>query len=297
MAINTQQFGPVRVYFGEKNGKYPDGNQVVVNGRDTTVIFDTPLVSHRLLPELSKADLIVLGHVHEDHTTGLGVLSHLPLVVPEQDRYAVQSMNGMLEHYGYSPETTRQMQKLITEQFHFVPRPDAQGYDAGDVWDLGGCRIRALHAPGHTRGHSLLYIEPDGIAFIGDIDLSSFGPYYGDACSNLGDFIKTLDDLKTLAAQTWITFHHKGVITQADEFQGLLTSYRDKIDRREAAIVDALQNRPMTLNELVGHRFLYPPDYQNIFVEAAERMTIAQHLQKLLDENRIACDDGTFWLC
>ena len=54
MAINTEQFGPVRVYFGEKNGKYPDGNQVVVNGRDTTVIFDTPLVSHRLLPELSS---------------------------------------------------------------------------------------------------------------------------------------------------------------------------------------------------------------------------------------------------
>jgi glyoxylase-like metal-dependent hydrolase (beta-lactamase superfamily II) len=296
MTANNQQFGPVTVYFGCKNGKYPDGNQVVVNGRDTKIIFDTPLLSHRLIPQLSDADLIVLGHVHEDHTVGLGRLAHIPLMAPQQDLYAVQSMAGMLEHYGYSPEIHCQFEKLLTERFHFVPRPDAKAYHNGALWDLGGCTIRALHTPGHTGGHSALFIEPGGIAFIGDIDLSGFGPYYGDGCSNLRDFIETLDRLKTMQAKTWITYHHKGVITDEGQFRTLLKAYRGKIDQREAAIVAELQTRPMTLDELVAHRFLYPPDYQEIFVEDAERITITQHLQKLLDEERIAFADGRYWV-
>lgn len=31
---------------------------------------------------------------------------------------------------------------------------------------------------GHTAGHSALLVAPKGVAFIGDIDLSGFGPYY-----------------------------------------------------------------------------------------------------------------------
>jgi hypothetical protein len=38
-ATPSASFGPVTVYFGEKSGKYPDGNLVVVRGGDSTVIF------------------------------------------------------------------------------------------------------------------------------------------------------------------------------------------------------------------------------------------------------------------
>ena len=43
-----------------------------------------------------------------------------------------------------------------------------------------------FHMPGHTAGHTVLLVEPEGVAFIGDIDLTGFGPYYGDACSSGG---------------------------------------------------------------------------------------------------------------
>ena len=38
------EFGPVRIYAGEKNGKYPDGNQVIVQGADSRAVFDSPQV-------------------------------------------------------------------------------------------------------------------------------------------------------------------------------------------------------------------------------------------------------------
>jgi glyoxylase-like metal-dependent hydrolase (beta-lactamase superfamily II) len=49
-----------------------------------------------------------------------------------------------------------------------------------------------MHLPGHTAGHCALLVEPQGVAFIGDIDLSGFGPYYGDATSSLAAFRRTL---------------------------------------------------------------------------------------------------------
>ncbi|MGW8270982.1 MAG: hypothetical protein ACWGNS_11050 [Burkholderiales bacterium] len=48
MSAPTFEKGALTVYFGEKSGKYPDGNQIVVRGRDTRVAFDTPLVANRL---------------------------------------------------------------------------------------------------------------------------------------------------------------------------------------------------------------------------------------------------------
>lgn len=293
-------FGPVTVYFGDKNGKYPDGNQVVVTGADTKVMFDTPLNATRLAPMLSDADLIVLGHVHEDHTAGLYLFPNMPLQAPEQDLYAVQSLQGMMDHFGYSPEASRAMQQTLLDEFTFSPRPDARAYAPNQEWDLGGCTLRAVHTPGHTRGHSALVVEPHGSgpvsAFIGDIDLSSFGPYYGDACSNMQDFIETLDHLAEIDADVWITFHHKGVITDQDEFRTLLQAFRGKIDQREAEIVEQLRHQPMTLADLVAHRFVYPPHYFESFVDDAERKTLTEHLDKLIADNRVRLEDGLYHL-
>ncbi len=67
--------------------------------------------------------------------------------------------------------------------------PETPVIRLGASWDLGGgVAVRAIHMPGHTSGHCVLLVEPGGVAFIGDIDLSSFGPYYGDATSSLADF-------------------------------------------------------------------------------------------------------------
>jgi glyoxylase-like metal-dependent hydrolase (beta-lactamase superfamily II) len=64
------QQGSVRVYLGQKSGKYPDGNQVVVTGADTQVAFDMPLVARALEGAFDEVDAVILGHVHEDHVAG-----------------------------------------------------------------------------------------------------------------------------------------------------------------------------------------------------------------------------------
>jgi glyoxylase-like metal-dependent hydrolase (beta-lactamase superfamily II) len=295
MSAATFEKGALTVYLGEKSGKYPDGNQVVVRGRDTRVAFDTPLVANRLQAELAGTDLVILGHMHEDHAAGLHLLPAARVLAHRADVAAVRGWDGLMKHYGYAPEVLERFRARIARDFHWVARPDAEAYDDGASWDLGGSRVSAFHLPGHTAGHCALLVEPEGVAFIGDIDLSSFGPYYGDATSSLADFRRTLERVKEIPATIWVTSHHKGVITERATFIALLEAYAAKLDRREQAIAAYLASHPSTLEELVAQRFLYPQGYALDFVDSAERRTTAQHLDALIARGRVREDGGRYF--
>ncbi len=290
------EFGPVRVYFGQKSGKYPDGNQVIVRGRETTAAFDTPQVANHLGDVLDAADLVILGHVHEDHMAGLHRLRHLPVHVHEADLAAAQSWEGLSRHYGYTPPVLNTLKTKIEAEFNYAPRPDARPYADGALWDLGGVRVRAVHMPGHTSGHCVLLVEPHGIAFIGDIDLSGFGPYYGDATSDLGDFRRSLARLGDLPASVWITSHHKGVLTDRAAFLSALHAFAARIDAREARVLRMLEAGPRTLAELVRMRLMYPPEHKDLWVDCAEERAIGMHLEELAAAGRVVWDGGA-WLC
>ncbi len=288
------QRGSVRVVFGDKHGKFPDGNLLIVTGRDTRIVFDTPLSANIFPDQLDGTDLLINGHVHEDHVAGLHLLPGVPFYVPEADRYAVQSVEAMLSHYGYDENGTTSMRGKLVSRFHFVPRPDAIGYMDGQTWELGGSTVRAIHMPGHTRGHSVLMIEPERIAFIGDIDLTGFGPYYGDACSDLREFMATLEQIKALDADVWITYHHKGVIAESETFLRLLKRFQDKIAQREHRLLHLLHPAGATLEQLVEQRLLYPPDYHSDTAASIERKTIAEHLSVLMETGRVTHEGEIF---
>src|SRR5690606_27152195 len=146
--------------------------------------------------------------------------------------------------------------------------------------------------PGHTSGHCVLLVEPEGVAFIGDIDLGSFGPYYGDATSSLADFRRTLARLPDLPATVWVTSHHRGVYTAREAFLSALAAFAARIDERSARPLAMLADAPKPLVALVPVRPLYPPDYQEIWIDDAERRTISQHLDELVAAGRVVCDDA-----
>ena len=278
-------FGPVRVYLGDKSGKYPDGNQVIVQGRDTRVAFDTPQVARHIGPDLDGVDLVLLGHVHEDHMVALGQLRHAAVQVHEADLAAAQSWPGLARHYGYPAPVLEAMRAVIARDFSYHPRPDATAYTHGSQWDLGGgVRVRAHHLPGHTAGHSALVIESEGIAFIGDIDLTGFGPYYGDASSDLRQFQRSLAAVRGLDARLWVTSHHRGVITERAAFEQALARFAARIDERHERLLGYLSEGPQTLDQLVARRLLYPIGIELPYVDSAERRSIQMHLDLLIEQ-------------
>lgn len=295
-AVPRVDFGRVTVFFGDKNGKYPDANQVIVRGSDTQAAFDTPIVANHIGAEFDRSELVILGHVHEDHMAGLHRLPNAPVHVHEADLAAAQSWEGLRAAYGSDESYVAQMLARFRRDFFYVPRPDAIGYADGAVWQLGQSSVRAFHMPGHTAGHCVLLVEPEGVAFIGDIDLSSFGPYYGDASSNLGDFRRTLARVTDIPAKVWVTSHHRGVYTDRRKFLDDLAAYIGTLDKREQRLLDLLRESPKTLAQLVECRLLYPPGHQDLWVVDAETRSISRHLAEMLADGRVRLEDGVYRL-
>ncbi|RJG02676.1 MBL fold metallo-hydrolase [Noviherbaspirillum sedimenti] len=87
---------------GEKAGKYPAGNRVIVIGADLRGEFDIPLVANRIGPAIDQVDLVVLSHVHENHVAGLHRLLQAHVQVHEADWAALQSWEGLARYFGYA---------------------------------------------------------------------------------------------------------------------------------------------------------------------------------------------------
>ncbi len=294
MSSTDREFGTVRVLVGEKNGKYPHGNSLWVRGHDATALIDPSLsVVGRAAEFAARCDCILLSHVHEDHVAGVHLFPRASVHAHHDDVLGLHSIDGLMEIYGYGA-LGEQMREFVREQFHYVERPDTQTFDDGAVFDLGGTRVRAYHLPGHTRGHCALLVEPEGVLFLGDIDLTGFGPYYGDAWSDLGAFEASLQRVRDIPARVWVSFHHAGVVEERATFLEKLDRFAGRIQQREAALLAYLAE-PRTLDEMVAHRFLYPPHAQLVFVDAVERRTIEQHLARMTRDGRVEmCGPETY---
>ena len=170
--------------------------------------------------------------------------------------------------------------RMVLDEFFYEPRPDAEGFGDGHVFDLGGgVRVEAMHLPGHTRGHSGFVI--DDVFFLSDIDLTGFGPYYGDVWSDLEQFEQSLELVRGEEADVYVTFHHKGVIRGRASFVALLDEFHAVIPRRHEAML-AFLAEPHTIDDMVAHRFIYRPHVEHVFADSVERRCAEMHVSRML---------------
>lgn len=276
----------VTVLGGERGGKYPHGNSLLVEGSEETMLIDPSLSLASRNQPLPRVDRVINSHCHEDHIAGNHLFPAVPWLVHELDAVGLRSLDNMMAIYGYSGASFDYFRKALIDEFHYTPRPDAERFHGGQVFDLGGVSVRVIHAPGHTRGHCCLSVEPDGVLYLGDIDLSSFGPYYGDAWSSLEDFERTLDAVRELEAKHYATFHHIGVLDGREEFLARLDRFIAMIGNREQRLLGLL-GEPRTLEEVVAHRFVYRPDDPIPFADPVERRSMSQHIERLIGAGHV----------
>ena len=298
MVVATRQLGRhVTVLFGHEQGKYPDGNSVLVQGSGGSVLIDPALSVRKAQPPI-QVDTVLLTHTHEDHAAGLSAVTAGAIRVHQSDLDALQSVDGLMRLYGIPAPHWPQMIELVTGRFHFEGWPSATGLVDGEVIDLGDVQVHAIHAPGHTSGHTVYLTEgDDGVRVLvtGDIDLSTFGPYYGDAASSLEDFEATLSALREVRADHYVTFHHKGVIDGYEAFRDAVDTYAAVFGRRRESLLSLL-DQPRTFEQLVETGIVYragtrPP----LFGESVERHSIRRHLDRVVADGAAATDGSHYW--
>jgi glyoxylase-like metal-dependent hydrolase (beta-lactamase superfamily II) len=276
--------GPVTVLSGHERGKYPHGNSVLVQGTRETVLFD-PSLTIAELGAPKGIDHVVLSHVHEDHIPGLSVIPDVPVHCHEADALGLRSLDELMEIYGMPPEIEATFRQEVVTDFYYAPRSEIRTFVDGASFDLGGVTIEVMHMPGHTRGHCALIVPEARAAYLGDIELTGFGPYYGDAWSSLEDFETSIQKCKTINADHFITFHHKWVISDREVLHGMLDEFQAVIDRREVAMLEFLAE-PRTIADCAEHRFVYRPHVEISFLQSVETRCATQHIDRFVRQGR-----------
>jgi glyoxylase-like metal-dependent hydrolase (beta-lactamase superfamily II) len=285
----------VTVLKGELQGKYPTSNSMQVTGSLGSLLIDPSIDVFAREGAPASIDRVLVSHAHEDHLAGIARFPDASVCAHHHDVHALRSLDGLLDVYGMpEPIRTTWGQQLLSD-FHYTARADAAGFDDGDVFDLGGRTVTVIHLPGHTRGHCGFLVEPDGAFFVADIDLTSFGPYYGDHWSDLEDFERAIDRAADVDARWYVTSHHKGVIEGRDGFVSALASFKAVIAARESRLL-AFLSEPRSLSEIVEHRIVYRPGTTGVlWIDHVEQTSATMHLRRLQrDGGVVELESGRF---
>jgi len=287
--VQEKHFGPVWFLPGETQGKYP--NCISVYIEEAGVLIDPASDRERLiqLRENPGVKEVWLSHWHEDHIMHLDLFEDLPLVIPKIESPPLSDMEILLDWYGMDDPKIRALwRQLMIEQFHYRPRVPDRTFEGNQVVNLGSVTMEILHTPGHTPGHSAFFFREPEVLFMGDYDLSKFGPFYGDRDSSIEETIASVRRLRSIPARVWIT-GHKPALFESDPDEAW-DRYLGIINERDHRLIDYL-NHPRAMEEIVSQWIIYRKPQEPVFVE---RAMISKHLGKLLREGKIGKEGDYF---
>ena len=294
-----RDIGPLTILFGYENGKYPQGNSLLIRGSTQTVLVDPCLGMVARKGHLPEVDALFHSHIHEDHIAGTHLFRDVAWYAHELDAGGLRTIEGLMEIYGLDGPTHDAFKEEIETRF-FYPHHGSEVavFMDGNEFDFGGVKLKVLHTPGHTRGHCCFVVSwgespEDTLVYLGDIELTGFGPYYGDAWSDLEDFERSIERLRYVDARWWLTFHHKGLIESRDQFLAMLDKYGAVIKSRESNLL-AYITEPRTMDEIVAHRFVYRPGQTGFMVDEVERRSMGMHLDRLVRAGTVRFEKNTY---
>jgi glyoxylase-like metal-dependent hydrolase (beta-lactamase superfamily II) len=277
-----RHLGRCAVLIGAGGGKYPSGNSVLVSGSEGVALIDPSTAVSERGGVPGAVDRILVSHAHEDHMAGVHLFPDARVHAHHEDLLGLHSIDGFMQVYGMPPAIEHEWREAVRRDFNYTERPDATGLADGDVVDLGGgLTVTVVHLAGHTRGHCGFLVEPEGLFFVGDVDLTGFGPYYGDHWSDLEDFERSIERCREVDARWYVTFHQKGVVEGREQFLTMLDAFAAVIDDRERRLLEFLAE-PRTMDEIVAHRFIYRPGVEVLWADHVERRSMQLHLDRLL---------------
>lgn len=264
---------------GENQGRFPQSCGLLIDSTQK-VLVDTGFGPSRAQAIKSSLDIdiVINTHYHLDHTRDNRFFPEAEFWAHHLEASAICSSEVF-----YSISGLDQVRE-IPDFFRHYPavKKISRKLSDGDILDFGGITLVVVHTPGHTPGHICLYEPQKRILFSADIDLTPFGPWYGNPNSNIDDFSSSIDRIIKLNPSVLVS-SHGGIISEA--ITDKLRAYQSKITSRENAILDLLKVE-RKLDDIVNENIIYPPD-QPEAIQLFKKIMLEKHVSKLANEGKL----------
>ncbi len=291
--MKEQSFGPILFIEGENKGRYPFCHSLFIENEG--VLIDPASDRERLirLKEDRKVKTIWLSHWHEDHFMYLDIFDDIPLWISQKDSPPLSDMEVFLDWYGIDNEEYRNYWRdVLKKQFHYRPRRPINFLRGGETVELGSVKVEIISTPGHTPGNLSFFFPDFDLLFIGDYDLTRFGPWYGDTYSSIEETINSVNYLRNLRAKYLIASHEDGVFL--NESERPWEDYLQIIEKRERKLLDLLE-KPRAINEIVDAWIVYGrPREPKAFFEFGERALMKKHLERLINLGKVMKENDRY---
>ena len=178
-----------------------DNNVWIVGNDEECVIIDSPHDASAIINQVRgrKVLAILQTHAHNDH---IGAA-----------REVADAVDAPIY---LNPEDL-----VLWEQVYPDTKPDRELND-GDLFQVGGATLRAIHTPGHSPGSTCFYLESEGTVFTGDTLFNGGPGATGRSYSDYPTILASIRErLLTLPPETVVRTGHGDNTTIAAEQETL----------------------------------------------------------------------------
>lgn len=276
--------------------QFPYCNCIYIEDDRRGLIDASPAENNIDLVKKQQLDTLLLSHGHLDHYFFVPDLQVKEVFIHPLDHAIVHSAESYLEVFGFSRFVQdRNLHKSYLDAIHYRTIRTNGDLTDGQLIDFGHVKVQVLHLPGHSAGHCGFLFPEEGFVFTADIDLSPFGPWYGNMNCSLADLLNSIDRLIELQPDYLVTGHGQALIT--NRVTARLKEYRDIIWARENRIIGCLRRGCHTLLEIARQLPVYqklPPPEQIFFLY--EYVMDWVHLNHLTASGQVFTDSSGYYL-
>jgi len=271
----------VHLIRGENNARFPEANTLLIDDEILTLVDAGSSMKNiestlkDLGHSMSDLDRIVLTHFHIDHK---GYASEMV------DFYGI----GGHKYYD-------DWRALLDSRFGHVMSEYTvtSTFSDGATIDCGDTALIPIHLPGHTIDHTCFGINGLETLFLVDIDLTRFGPWYGNKVSDIEEFKKSVDRVIEMKPSVGISSHLINPVMEGLDER--LRAFRAIFDEREQRILDNISKGIDTIEKLSKAPTIYPRIPMDVYY-AFEMFMLEKHIELLKEDSVIREENECFVL-
>jgi len=266
---------------------------MLLTGKET-VLIDAGIGKKKIeeIDQARRIDILIISHSHPDHIRYWHLLHDRRILLPRETPEAVKDLQLLGERFTGTPENGAYWAKWVSGAFgvRALRDPD-QRYTDGDILDLGGARLEAIRARGHTDDHYCFLDRKTGTLMTTDIDLTAFGPWYANPESDIALFQESIKKIMAIPYQRVCSSHRPPIEGDATvDFEAFLGHF----EAHRTAIRD-LCDPPTTVDRIVAASPIYENKLPNkVLQRIFETNMVVKNLQLLIRDGLVEERHGLY---